>query len=283
MVLSTSEANDFELGWLGREPFRGFLPGFVERLQRLSSWPRPAEYDDLVVRAEAPRFVAYDAAAVRAAGGYEAHVARYRQVPTREQRWHDFFNMAVWAHLPKTRWALNALHLKADRATADPCNGRTRVQNLAAQFDECGLIVLSSDPSVLSGLRELRFKEVLWERRAALAASTRFVMLGHGSLESLLRPHVGLTGKALFVPLTEPPPSAPSVLYALADDHAVRAVAAWSELPAAAPSPVHPLPLLGIPRWFDRQNSEFYDNPRYFRSRRRVCCAPGHVGNSKMG
>lgn len=281
-MAAAAGARNFDLGFLGREPFRSLLPGLIERLRRFQRWPHPTEYDGLVASVEAPAFVPYDAASVRAAGGYEAHVARHRRVPTRERDWHDFFNMVVWAHSPRTRWALNTLHVTADPAAVDPGNGRTPVQNLAAQFDECGLVVLSSDTSVLTGLRELRFKEVFWERRRTLATSTRFVMVGHGSLEALLRPHLGLTSKALLMPLTQPPPTELGALYALADEWAARAVSAWTVRPPEKPSPVHPVPLLGIPEWYDGQTAFFYENPNYFRSQRWASRAQRHVGNTDM-
>jgi len=264
-------ASAFDLAWLEREPYRSWLPGFRVQLAELASWPLPAAYDRLVEAARGasssvilPRFVEFDARRVRAAGGYEAWVAGTGSVPSRARDWHDFFSMAVWAHLPRVRWALNRLHVNADPTLADPRNGRSAVQNVAAQFDESGLIVASSDPEVLADLSALAFKRVFWERRASLSASTRFIVVGHGSLESLLRPHFALVGKALLLPLNSPPPQDPVALFDSVDELAAEVVSDWARTPVL-PAPV---PLLGIPGWHPQQSSEFYDNARYFRQER---------------
>lgn len=271
LVTSSAHPPAFELGWLEREPYRAWLPGFRDSVAELAGWPAPGEYDRLVEPARVrsspvnlPCFVDFDARRVRAAGGYEAWVAATRSVPSRARDWHDFFSMSVWAHLPRVRWALNRLHVNADPRVADPRNGRTAVQNVAAQFDESGLIVASSDPEVLADLSALAFKRVFWERRASLPVTTRFIAVGHGSLESLLHPHFALVGKALLLPLSSPPPEDPAALFDVVDELAAGAVASWDRtLPALAP-----VPLLGIPGWSPQQTSEFYDNARYFRQQR---------------
>src|SRR4051812_32346332 len=163
----------------------------------------PEEYDALrrlVPQAgdvELPRFVSQKRADVERAGGYEQHVARLAAVPTRPENWHDFFNMVVWAHFPKLRWALNALHVDPDVGPKDPRNGRAPAQNLAATFDESGMLVLSTSQSVLDDLRELKFRRVFWERRPELLATTRFWLVGHGLFESLIRPPQGLAARSV--------------------------------------------------------------------------------------
>jgi hypothetical protein len=179
---------------LERSPYRELHPRFLRALEGLASFPTPEEYDELrrlIPQAgdvELPRFVSQNRADVERAGGYEQHVARLAAVPTRPENWHDFFNMVVWAHFPKLRWALNALHVDPDAGPKDPRNGRAPAQNLAATFDESGMLVLSTSQSVLDDLRELKFRRVFWERRTELLATTRFWLVGHGLFESLLRP-----------------------------------------------------------------------------------------------
>jgi len=262
----------FSNDWLARRPYCDFHPAFRAAVASLTRWPEPAEYDDLAARVPnnqtiLPRFIEQDRAALETAGGYEQHVARLRAVPTRPHHWHDFFNMAVWAHFPAVRWALNELHTAEGPQQPDPRNGRTPAQNLAAQLDESGMLVTSSSPSLLDDLRRLSFKRVFWERRDELAETTRFWLIGHGTLESLLSPHLGLATKALLLDIDAVPKPA--------DDDAFRA-----ELDQRAATIIRsirseqrrfdPVPVMGIPGYCDNDFAEFYDNARYFRFQRRT-------------
>jgi hypothetical protein len=215
-----------------------------------------------------PRFVAQDREALRRSGGYEQHVAQSRAVPTRERSWHDFFNMAVWAHFPRVRWALNAIHVDRGLGPVDPRNGRAPAQNVASQLDESGIIVASSSPELLSALHELRFKYVFWQRRAELLATTRVWIVGHGSLESLLTPHLGLASKAVLLDLPRPPASYDDddALRIATDERVAALVSGWrTNVPL-----LDPVPLLGLPGFADNSAPEFYDDSRYFRFARRA-------------
>jgi hypothetical protein len=258
----------FPLDWLTRRPYRELDPHLRSALERRTSWPAPEQYDELarqVPRAEdveLPRFVTESREQTRRFGGYEQHVARLAEVPTRPQSWHDFFNMVVWAHFPKLRWALNALHVDPDAGPKDPRNGRAPAQNLAATFDESGMLVTSSSRALLEELRALRFKQAFWDRRAELLATTRFWLVGHGMFEALLQPRPGLSARCLLLHV----PAAPG-----ADaDHRLRwqldAVAAeraraWRKQRDV----LDPIPLLAIPGYSDNDFAEFYEDMRNIR------------------
>jgi hypothetical protein len=258
----------FTLDWLGRRPYRDFHPRLLNALERCSAWPAPEQYDELarlVPRApdvELPRFVTQRRDAVTRAGGYEQHVARLSAVPTRPGAWHDFFNMLVWAHFPKLRWALNALHVDRDLGPVDPRNARAPAQNLAATFDESGLLVLSTSQSILDELRALRFRCAFWERRQELLATTRFWVVGHGVLESLLAPPPGLSVRALL--LHAPSISVPNGSDALRGELDARAAAlihTWRTVRTV----LDPLPVLCIPGYCDNDFQSFYDDVRNIR------------------
>ncbi|HVY31413.1 MAG TPA: DUF3025 domain-containing protein [Polyangiaceae bacterium] len=265
----------FTTDWLARPPYSHFHPAFCAAAATLSDWPEPDQYGALVAAVpqaagqELPRFVLQDRAALAEAGGYEQHVAALRAVPTRPRHWHDFFNMAVWAHFPAARWALNELHVDARLGPKDPRNGRAPQQNVVAQFDESGLIVTSTSASLLSDLRALRFKRVFWERRAELLETTRFWLIGHGTLESLLAPHLGLACKALLMVVSSAPDSValpPSDAFRHeVDARAAQSIRSWR---AGAPM-LDPVPVLGIPGFAANEFGEFYDDARYFRFQRR--------------
>lgn len=263
----------FFTDWCERAPYVALHQRYLTAIRQLSGWPARASYDDLArlvpcgADVELPRFVAQDREALRSCGGYEQHVARLRAVPTRERSWHDFFNMAVWAHFPRVRWALNSIHVDPSLGPIDRRNGRAPEQNVAAQLDESGIIVASSNGDLLSELRELRFKRVLWERRAELLATTRFWIVGHGTLESLLTPHPALASKAVLLELAREPASYDcDDLRIELDERVAAIVRSWR---GNAPV-LDPIPLLGVPGYADNAAPELYDDARYFRFARRA-------------
>lgn len=263
----------FSLEWTSRAPFKDLHPGLLAALEGREAWPTPESFDALVSSvprapdAVVPRFVTQRREELARFGGYEQHVAALGAVPTRPHNWHDFFNMVVWAHFPKLRWALNALHVDPDAGEKDPRNGRAPAQNLAATLDESGLLVVSTSPELLTDLRELRFKRFFWERRAELLATTRFWHVGHGTLESLLAPHPGLAAKALLLHVPALPDTARGwdALRFELDARAASSVAGWREKRAV----LDPVPVLGIPGYWDNAYSEFYDDTQHFRFERR--------------
>ncbi|HYQ41235.1 MAG TPA: DUF3025 domain-containing protein [Polyangiaceae bacterium] len=253
-------------------PYRDFHPSFCGALQGHVGWPEPEQYDELarqVPRAadvQLPRFVTENREAVRHQGGYEQHVAKLRAVPTRAGHWHDFFNMAVWAHFPKLRWALNSLHVDADPGQRDPRNGRTPAQNVAATFDEAGMLVISTNRGILEDLRALHFKRAFWERRQELLQSTRFWVVGHGLLESLLWPHSRLAARSLQLQVASLPSLAAtqgesdSFRFEI-DDLAAARVRAWHHRRTV----LDPVPVLAIPGYSENGAGEFYEDMQNIR------------------
>jgi len=200
--------------------------------------------------------------ALRAIGGYEQHVAKLGAVPSRPEHWHDFFNMVVWAHFPKLRWALNALHVDPKAGPIDPRNGRAPAQNSAATFDESGILVLSTSRAVLDELQALHFKSAFWEHRARLLETTRFWVVGHGMLESLLNPRPGLVARGLLMQVPVLPTTEDSDSFRFEIDARVAAsIQAW---PAARPV-LDPIPVLAIPGYSDNDHAEFYADARNVR------------------
>ncbi|MEO8900759.1 MAG: DUF3025 domain-containing protein [Polyangiaceae bacterium] len=258
----------FALEWLIRRPYCDLHPRFVRAVEQLTAWPAPSRYHELaeqVPRAEGvhmPRFVVANRDAQRAVGGYEQHVAQLNAVPTRLGDWHDFFNMAVWAHFPQLRWALNSLHVDPNAGPIDPRNGRAPAQNLAASFDESGILVLSTSPAVLDELRALRFKQAFWERRAEVLETTRFWVVGHGMLESLLNPRQGLVARGVFLHIPSlPMPQQSDELRFEIDARVAAAVHAWR----SARPVLDPIPVLAIPGYSDNESVGFYDDARNVR------------------
>ena len=258
----------FTHDWLSRKPYREFHPRLRAALERLTAWPEPERYDELVQLVphapdvSIPRFVTQSPQASSEAGGYEQHVATRRAVPTRPEDWHDFWNMIVWAHFPKLRWALNAIHVDPETGPIDPRNRRTPAQNLATTFDESGMLVVSTSKRVLEELRALRFKVAFWDYRDEQLASTRFYFVGHGMLESLLVPRAGLTARSLLLHVPELPELEASDAQRFElDAFVANRIDSWR---TSRPI-LDPIPVLAIPGFSDNAAAEFYDDPRNIR------------------
>jgi len=261
-------ATPFSLDWLARPPYSELHPRLLRAVERYAAWPEPEQYGELARQVpqatdvELPRFVSQSRDALRQAGGYEQHVAKWRAVPTRRGVWHDFFNMVVWAHFPKLRWALNSVHVDPTVGPKDPRNGRAPAQNLAASFDESGMLVLSTRRSVLEELRALRFKSVFWQQRTTLLETTRFWLVGHGALESLLARPQGLIARGLLLHVPSLPPAGDSAALRFEIDARVAsAIHGWRSTRTV----LDPIPLLGIPGYADNDAADFYDDLRNIR------------------
>lgn len=205
---------------------------------------------------------------------YEVRAFRTGTVATRPGNWHDVFNALVWLKFPQTKRLLNSLHVEALETGVDSA-ARGPLRDALTQFDECGVVVAGSDLSLWQEICSHRWQAVFVAQRAELLASTRFIVFGHGSLDSLRAPFIGLCGKAVFVDTDR------RGLVALdADDFTEldqelkqRVARAVSPDPAASAAcrtgqvrPWQPLPLLGIPgATSDNETADYYTDTRQFR------------------
>ncbi len=194
------------------------------------------------------------------AADYEWRCYTEGRVALREGCWHDFFNAASWMTFPRVKAALNRAHIDALRVQAE--STRSRKRDAMTLFDESGVLVLSRSRAVLDAIRGFDWQRVFWDDRETLAASTRFVMVGHALYEKALSPYVGMTGHALLLewPNADGWPDE-AVGLAQADTLAANALAGISQ-----PTDLSPLPVLGVPGWWaDNRAKAFYANTTYFR------------------
>jgi len=193
---------------------------------------------------------------------YELRVHETGEIATRPDTLHDWFNALCWLAFPRTKACINAMHAaEIPRESGQ----RGRLRDLLTIFDEGGAIVICGDEELNRLLRELRWKELFWDRRERVKEAMRFVVLGHAVLEQALKPWPGVTCKALFAP-----PGGELDL----------AAAAWlaSRGDDASPRELAPLPVFGYPGWADNERAEFYDDERYFRDTKR-----GGAAQTKRG
>lgn len=196
---------------------------------------------------------------------YECRIWESGEVETRPDNWHDYFNALVWLTFPQTKIAVSAAHMRAMQV---PGERRGTHRDALTHFDECGIVVLSSQPALLDLLRGFRWKELFVERRAEVVRSMRFVIFGHATYEQMLQPFRGLTAKAVLYPVDEDWLAQPWPAQMAAVDSLLAAELTSGRY--TRPRDFQPLPMLGIPGATpDNENPAYYDDTWQFRPGRR--------------
>ena len=165
---------------------------------------------------------------------YERAIAVRGEIATRGGNLHDAFNAMTWLRLPRTKSALNAVHVRAaDTATG---NARNRARDAATLLDESGLLLCCADAGLVALLRARAWRELFWTRRNEVVRAMRPLVLGHGLAEKLMSPYRALTAHVLVTG------AAPA---AAIDAEAATLVA----MPGFAPDALSPLPIAALPGW----------------------------------
>lgn len=183
--------------------------------------------------------------ALPAGEGYEAFVARTGCVPARDN-WHDFFNGLVWLQHAPLKSRLNGWHLAG--AARSAAGRRGELRDALTLLDENGALLLA--PPELRQALVARDWQRLFVGLRPLWRNARLEIVGHALLEKLMRPRKPLCAHVLLVECIEPMP-------APLDEQSLAA------------KPFHPLPVLGVPGWWQaNQSPDFYADAAVFRPRR---------------
>ena len=249
--------------------------------------PGPAALNALAVR-ETPvirtgggmpiRFVA---PAPGAAGAIEPHyeerVYREGAIETRPGNWHDTFNALAWLSWPRTKAALNVLHLLEMTAAAErlerpaecrvpqPDTRRGAARDMATLFDENGIVFACADSALEQLIRGFCWTEAFSERRDRCQANLRCFVFGHALLDKARAPYKGMTGHALIFPVSREFLQRPISLQV---DVLDACAAAWFADRSNLDSPRRfaPVPLLGLPgNCDDNADPAYYDDIIVFR------------------
>ncbi len=214
-------------------------------------------------RGQRIRFVEQVSKPARFEDSFEPRTYLRGEVMIRPLNWHDLFNALVWTTFPTAKAVINARHYCA--LTSQTESRRSATGDALTMFDEDGLVVLSSDDRLLDLLRGFRWKELFWARRDETRNRARFLIFGHAMYEKALNPFTGMTGKALLF-------SVPDKTLRLKGCELNAAVDQLLAAHAHSPGNLEcgralaPLPVLGVPGWWSRnENAEFYDDKTYFR------------------
>lgn len=206
---------------------------------------------------------------------YEAFISATGGVPTRENL-HDFLNALVWLTFPKIKIQLNALqaqelaktttiaHLdSAQQARHDHHRGKLR--DAATIFDENAALLVTSDGALLDALRGHRWREVFLARRAEFERHCEVWLFGHALMEKLVAPYKAITAHAWPVIVGE------EFFTLSAEDKRGRLDEAVAEQLASGleTADFTPLPVLGVPGWWERQDNDFYEDTTVFRPKKK--------------
>ena len=198
---------------------------------------------------------------------YEAYINSTGCVPTRENL-HDFFNALIWLTYPKIKRQLNALQA-AQIARLGIGKSRGPSRDAATLFDENAAILAVTDDetghALADALRCHQWTEVFVQQRHQFIAHAEVVLFGHAIMEKLVQPYKAITAHTL-------------VCWVDADFHQRNAAEKISHLDQEVAKQLSscelvtsifsPLPVLGIPGWWPKQDIQFYADTGVFRPER---------------
>lgn len=241
--------------WQGYRPFLNHLDD--------SAHPTPAALSRLLpdgLQSRGGRAIQFVSSADIPAVPYEKHIYESGQVSTREASWHDLFNALAWCRLPHLKAAMNAVHYRHLGEAHDGRRGKQR--DALTLLDESGVIVFGSNSRLLEALAARDWPRAFVGYREAWAEDTQVLVCGHAILEKFLDPYKALTAHALFLHSSEP--------MIIPDLDELLADALLSGELMSSSRDLSPLPLMGIPGWWDygSQDEEFYADQGVFRPSR---------------
>ncbi len=192
---------------------------------------------------------------------YEPRVYLKKELQTRTENWHDFFNAMIWLKFPETKKTLNKLHYY-QATKREKGSNRSTLENRITQFDECGAIIISNDNSLLEMIKNHQWQELFINQKQQFEKNIQIVIFGHAIFEKALNPYIGMTCHCILLKdetLLEK-------VQGGSNQQLDRLLAnMWEKEIAINPLKFNALPLLGAPGYWPKQDEEFYRNTKYFR------------------
>lgn len=199
---------------------------------------------------------------------YEAFISATGGVPTRDNL-HDFFNALVWLSFPGVKTQLNALQAdEIDRRKKEGANTavRGKLRDAATLFDENAALLVTHDADLIEKLRAHAWEDVFIGHRDTFGQSWDVWLFGHALMEKLVKPYKAITAHAFPVVVDQTYFALPLSEKRLFLDRLVA-----DKLKAGLMKEVFtPLPVLGIPRWWEGQDDPFYRDTAVFRPMRNL-------------
>jgi len=197
---------------------------------------------------------------------YEHRIFTSGEISTRPDNWHDLFNALIWLRYPEIKSALNALHHQAGSASATGFRGPAR--DAYTLFDECGVIVYSTQTAPLQALSRRDWQQAFTDDTAELWGTTvHAAIFGHAMLEKYLNPYKSMTAKAVLVEIDAASGCLNRETNIRMLDHYLAEQLENTSL-LSNPVELTPLPLAGIPGWWTStsQSPDFYADHKVFRA-----------------
>ncbi len=213
---------------------------------------------------------------------YEPRIFLDGEIQTRENNWHDFFQVLVWNNFPNTKSILNYLHYKealkrsssiaslktkASQKTKGSQKNRGPIENALTLFDECGSIIVCCNASLLQLIKNANWKALFWDNRELIQSTLKIFVFGHALYEKALQPYIGMTSHSLLLGVPESFFSDELEQQLSYLDNAASVLFEQGDI--QTPKALTPIPVLGYPGWhIDNNNENFYANKAYFRKRK---------------
>ncbi|MDH5484210.1 MAG: DUF3025 domain-containing protein [Gammaproteobacteria bacterium] len=244
--------------FITKSPLFETIRTVVEAYIPCSSWPTLAQHEaEFKQRGLAFTPVPQADKPGQLADHYEPRIYLKKEIQTRTENWHDFFNAMIWLSFPATKSRLNERHYHAAIKREYGTN-RSPLENAITLFDECGIIVISNNTKLLDMIRQHEWTKLFCENRQAFENELQCLVFGHAMYEKALTPYIGMTCQALLIEHETLPNNNQAIDKLVAD--------LWQQEKIKTTKDLHPFPVLGVPGWYDGDQDEgFYDNKEYFR------------------
>lgn len=251
--------------FFNRSPIYWPLQPLVRHFEQHEQWPNINDYARLFKQKNMPVIPVPQAQQItRYEDQYEPRVYLKKELQTRTENWHDFFNALVWLSFPQTKSALNRLHYQQSQQR-QPGSNRSLLENRITQFDECGALIISDKPELLQLIREHNWIELFIQQRELFKQHIRCIVFGHAIYEKALAPYIGMTCHGILVESKDLLANANNL--ELIDEYLSQH---WVDVLQENPQKLQAFPILGIPGFWPIQDERFYKNEGYFRKPRKM-------------
>ena len=258
-----------------------FLPirALSSELETFAVWPDLAEYQQLLntetgtIRTASDhklQIVPQDAKSESFNQNYAPRIYLTGEVQTRTENWHDFFQVMTWRLFPLSKAVINTrqYHAANERHLQQQHTGRrSKVENILSRFDECGAIVIYSDPELARMMLDHEWTDLFWNNREAFEKEISCFIFGHALYEKFFNPYIGMTANCIMLEQKPDFLSLPLNEQLSLIDNDIASMLTGDTF-YEGPNGLRPLPVLGIPGWYPENESEtFYNDTTYFRPR----------------